>query len=168
MRTISSWARRSPGLTTLAAVIALFLLTPMLGLAQSDSTQLSGYVRDAAGAVTAGAKVTVKSEGRDLERSAVTNEEGYYVVSNVPPGTYTVTAEQTGFKRASVENKKVDPGIATTQDLVLQTGEVSETVSVVASTSGVQTETATVGKLVEAKQIQYMQLNGRNPLSWRC
>src|SRR5262249_33577482 len=54
--------------------------------------------------------------------------------------------------------------IATTVDITLQPGQVSETVSVVASTAAVQSETATVGKLVERQQIEYTELNGRNPL----
>lgn len=164
MRKIISWARTSSGPATLALTLALFLLTPVIGLAQSDNTSISGFVRDPAGAVTPGAKVVLKSEDREFERTTTTNEEGYYVVSNVPPGLYTVTAEATGFKRFEVTNKKVDPGIPATVDIALQTGEVSETVSVIAETAAIQTETATVGKLVEAKQIQYMQLNGRNPL----
>ncbi|MEJ7617032.1 MAG: carboxypeptidase regulatory-like domain-containing protein, partial [Pyrinomonadaceae bacterium] len=164
MRKIFSWAGISSGSTTLAAALALFLLTPIVGLAQSDNAQVSGFVRDPAGAVTPNVKVVIKSEEREFERTTTTNEEGYFVISNVSPGFYTVSAEASGFKRFEVTNKKVDPGIAATVDIALQTGEVSETVSVIAETAAIQTESATVGKLVEAKQIQYMQLNGRNPL----
>lgn len=164
MREISFPTRIHSSFLTLTIALATILLATVVGFAQSDNTQISGFVRDAAGAVTPGAKVTVKNEARQFERTAVTNEEGYYVVSNVPPGLYSVTAESAGFKRSTVEDKKVDPGIPATVDIALQTGEVNETVSVVASTSSVQSETATLGKLIEAKQIQYIQLNGRNPL----
>ncbi|MDQ3687698.1 MAG: Plug and carboxypeptidase regulatory-like domain-containing protein [Acidobacteriota bacterium] len=150
--------------SALLFTLALFFAASSNILAQSDNTQLSGFVRDSAGAAIAGAKVVVKSEGTNLERETTTNEEGYYVVSNVSPGFYTVSAEQTGFKRFETTNKKVDPGIATSVDATLEPGEVTETVSVVASTSAVETETSTVGKLVEAKQIEMSQLNGRNPL----
>ncbi|MBA3439517.1 MAG: carboxypeptidase regulatory-like domain-containing protein, partial [Pyrinomonadaceae bacterium] len=157
-------SRTSSQAIALLFTLALCLVAATSGFAQSDSTQLTGYVKDTAGAAIAGAKVVAKNESNNLERTATANEEGYYVISNVSPGTYTVTAEQTNFKRFETTGKKVDPGIAATLDATLEPGQVSETVSVVASTSSVQTETATVGKLIEAKQIQYMQLNGRNPL----
>ncbi|HEY2932726.1 MAG TPA: carboxypeptidase regulatory-like domain-containing protein [Acidobacteriota bacterium] len=131
---------------------------------QSDSSQISGYVKDSSGAVIPGATVTVKNETRDFRRDAVTNDAGYYVVANVPPGLYTVSVELSGFKRFETTHKKVDPAIPTTVDATLEVGEISQTVSVTASTTNVQTETATLGKLVDASQIQYMQLNGRNPI----
>lgn len=157
-------SRTSSKAIRLLFTLALCLAAASSGFAQSDNTQLTGYVRDSAGAAVPGAKVVAKNESSNLERTATSNEEGYYVISNVSPGTYTVTAEQTNFKRFETTGKKVDPGIAATLDATLDPGQVSETVSVVASTASVQTESATVGKLVEAKQIQYMQLNGRNPV----
>ncbi|MGI8567437.1 MAG: carboxypeptidase-like regulatory domain-containing protein, partial [Pyrinomonadaceae bacterium] len=142
--------------SALLFTLALFFAASSDIFAQSDNTQLSGYVKDSAGAAITGAKVIVTSEGRNLERAATTNEEGYYVVSSVPPGLYTVAVEQTGFKRFETTNKKVDPGIPASVDATLEPGQVSETVSIIASTAAVQTETSTVSKLVEAKQIQYM------------
>lgn len=150
--------------SALLFTLALFFAASANILAQSDNTQLNGFVTDSAGAAIAGAKVVVKNEATNLERETTTNEEGYYVFSNVSPGFYTVAVEQTGFKRFETTNKKVDPGIPASVDAGLEPGQVTETVSIVASTAAVQTESSTVGKLVEAKQIQYMQLNGRNPL----
>jgi hypothetical protein len=134
------------------------------GFAQSDNAQISGYVKDSTGAVVPGVSVVAKSQTREFERSAISNNEGYYVISNLPPGLYNVTAELSGFKRFQETNKKLDPGMATSVNVTLEVGQVTDTVSVVASVSNVQSETATVGKLVEGKQIDYMQLNGRNPL----
>lgn len=147
-----------------AALTILLFAAPQEGRAQSDSAQISGFVKDPAGAILPGVKVVVKSEGREFERTTVTNGEGYYVVTSLPPGFYTVSAEQTGFKRFETTNKKVDPGIATSVDINLETGQVSETVSVVASQAAVQTDSSTVGKLIEGQQLQYTTLNGRNPI----
>jgi len=150
--------------------IALFfsllicLGTSISVFAQSDNAQISGFVKDSAGAVIPGARVVVKSQTKSVERTAVTNDQGYYVISNLPPDTYSVTVEQTGFKRFTLSGKKVDPNIATTVDASLEVGQVSEAVTIVAQSATVQTETATVGKLVEGKQIQMAMLNGRNPL----
>jgi hypothetical protein len=146
------------------SALCLIFSVSINALAQSDNAQISGFVNDANGAVVPGVKVVAKSDGKGFERNAITNQDGYYVISNLPPGLYTIVAEHTGFKRFEITGKKLDPNIAATVDITLQLGEVSETVSVVASSANVQAETATVGKLVEGKQIQYLQLNGRNPL----
>jgi hypothetical protein len=131
---------------------------------QSDNAQITGFIKDSSGAVISGAKVVVKSQAKSIERTAVTDDQGYYVISNLPPDIYSVTVEQPGFKRFTLSDKKLDPNIATAVDITLEVGQVSEVVSVQAQSVAVQTETATVGKLVEGKQIQYLQLNGRNPL----
>jgi hypothetical protein len=145
-------------------LIGILSCTSITVLAQSDNAQISGFVKDSAGGVLPGVKVVVKSQTKSTERSAVTNDQGYYVVSNLPPDVYSIAAEHTGFKRFTVSDKKVDPNIASTVDIALEVGQVSEVISVVAQTGTVQSETATVGKLVEGAQIQYAQLNGRNPL----
>jgi hypothetical protein len=160
-RGTASWMR---ALSRLSFVLAALLLVALPAFAQSDNSQISGYVKDSAGAVVANAKVTVKNEATGIERTASANAEGYYVVTNVPPGIYTITAEASGFKRHEETGKKVDPGISATADIALQAGQVTETVTVTATATALQTETATVGKLVEGKQIEALQLNGRNPL----
>jgi hypothetical protein len=145
-------------------VIAFLLAASVIGFAQSDNSQVSGFVKDQSGAVVAGAKITVKHETREFERTTTTNSEGYYVVPNLPPGLYTITAEANGFKLYRASGKKLDPNIASSVDVSLETGQLTETVNITASTAAVQTETSTVGKLVEGKQIELLQLNGRNPL----
>jgi hypothetical protein len=142
----------------------LLLAISITGFAQSDNASISGYVKDSTGAVVANAKVVVKSEATGIERAATTNNEGYYIITNLPPGIYRITAEASGFKRYEETGKKIDPNIAATTDVTLQTGQLTETVTVTASVTSLQTETATVGKLVEGKQIEALQLNGRNPL----
>lgn len=146
-------------------MLALMMLAfSVPAMAQSDNSQISGFVRDQAGAVVAGAKVTVRSETKVIERSAVTNADGYFIVANLPPDIYSVTVEQTGFRQFKETGRKLDPNIPASLDVALQTGEISETVSVVASASAVQSESSTVGRLIEGKQIEALQLNGRNPL----
>src|SRR5437762_7158791 len=149
-------------MSTCLLALALAISTQLYG--QSDNAQISGFVKDASGAVVPGVTVSAKSESHAFERSSVSNDQGYYVISNLPPGLYTVTAELTGFKKFQVTGKKLDPNINSTVDVTLAVGEVSETVTVTSALSGVQSETSTVGKLVEGKQIEMLQLNGRNPL----
>ena len=145
-------------------VMVLCGLAAELSFAQSDTAQISGFVKDPTGAVIPNSTVTIRNEATGLERRVATNESGYYVASSLPPGFYTVSVEATGFKRFVSTKNKLDPNIATTVDAMLEVGAVSDTVEVVAAVSGVQSETATVGKLIERSQIENMMLNGRNAL----
>src|SRR5262249_42721403 len=152
---------KSLGLGLLAA---LSLATAITGFAQSDNTQISGFVKDQAGGIISGAKVTIKSETKSLERSAITNSEGYFVITTLPPDFYTITVEANGFKQYQEKRRKLDPNLPASLEVALQPGQVTETVTVTASTTTVQTESPTVGKLVEISQVEKLQLNGRNPL----
>src|SRR5438093_10721021 len=97
------------GLMSCLILTALASLFSSNVFAQSDNAQIAGFVKDAAGAATPGVRVKAKSESKEFERSSTTNNEGYYVIPNLPPGLYTVTAELPGFKRYEETNKKVDP-----------------------------------------------------------
>jgi hypothetical protein len=155
---------RRLSITTLLFAALLCLACAGSALAQSDNATVAGFVKDQAGAVVPNAKVTVKSDTRSLERSATANGEGYFVISNLPPDVYTVTVEASGFKGFKETGRKLDPNLTANLDISLQTGQLTEVVTVEASTTQVQTESATVGRLVETKQVEYLQLNGRNPL----
>ncbi|RPI27608.1 MAG: TonB-dependent receptor [Acidobacteria bacterium] len=143
-------------------VLCLLLLAPLFG--QSDTAQISGFVRDPAGLGIPGASLTITNEATQVERKTVTNDQGYYVVTNVPSGYYTLTVEMDGFKKFVTTRNKLDANINAGIDAKMDIGEVNEVVSVVASASQIQSDTATVAKLIEQKQIEKMMLNGRNPL----
>ena len=145
-------------------VAILWMAISLTALAQSDNATITGYVKDQAGAAVAGAKVTVKSDTRAFERNTIANSEGYYVISSLPPGNYSVSVEANGFKAFKETGRKLDPNLPANLDVTLQPGQLTETVTVTASVAQVQSETATVGRLVETKQVEYLQLNGRNPL----
>jgi hypothetical protein len=149
--------------TALALVVLSFFVVSG-AFAQSDTSQISGIVKDATGGVVPGAMVTVVNEATQAQRAAETNANGFFVVSSLPSGFYTVTVESTGFKRFVKTANKLDPSIPLMVDALLEVGAVTETVEVVASVAGVQTETATVGRVVEAQQIEKLILNGRNPV----
>ncbi|HXK58286.1 MAG TPA: TonB-dependent receptor [Acidobacteriota bacterium] len=143
-------------------VLSLCLLSPVT--AQTDSAQLSGFVLDPSGLPVPGASVTVTNETTQIERNAVTNDQGYYVVASLPPGYYTVAVEMEGFKKFVKTRNKLDASVNHRVDAALEIGGVDETISVVAAPSQVQSDSAMVAKLVESKQIERMTLNGRNPL----
>jgi hypothetical protein len=132
--------------------------------AQSDTSQIVGLIKDATGASVPAAKVLAVNEGTGIERQATSNAEGYFTLTNLPPGYYTVTVEATGFKKYVKTTNKLDAAIPLSMEIPLDVGAVTESVEVVAQAASVQADSATVGRVVEASQIQNMALNGRNPL----
>src|SRR5262249_48723474 len=136
-------------------------LTP--AFAQSDLGRISGFVKDPSGAVVPSAKVTVQNNS-GVVRQATTNESGYYTITNVPPGLYTMTTEAPGFRRYQSKDNKLDPSAALVIDATLTVGTVAETVDVWGSAAQLQTESASVQKLITREQIDSLELNGRNPV----
>ena len=147
------------------ALLTLFALSFSLSLfAQSDTATIAGTVRDPSSGSVPSATVIVRNEATGLERRATSNDAGYYSVSNLPPGTYTVVVEAPGFKKYEKTNNKLDANIASTVDALMTVGAATETVNVVSDVQAVQTESSTIGRVVTTKEITDTPLNGRNPL----
>lgn len=151
------------------SAVVLALLFSFLcadSFAQAVTTRVNGVVKDPSGAVIPGTTVKLIDNASGRGRVAVTNDEGYFVFTDVPAGYYTVTAELQGFKKAEVVGVKVDVGIPTTVNIELELGEVSETVTVEATAAQVviHTESAELQTVVQKQQIIDLPLNGRNPI----
>ena len=118
-------------------------------MGQAVNATLLGTVTDASGAAVASVKVTITETNTGISRASQTNDSGNYVFPDLPPGTYKVVAEQAGFKRES--RAGVDLVVNSTErvDLVLQPGNVSETITVEAETPILQTERADTGRKLE-------------------
>jgi hypothetical protein len=144
--------------------IAAILFTAVSLYGQSDYGRVVGFVKDPSGAVIPKAKVTVKNEATGVALTATSNDSGYYVVSNVPPGFYTVTGEAKGFKVSEVVHNKLDADQTLSVDVGLQVGQAAETVEVVASAQTLQTDSSAVEKLITRQQIDALEMNGRDPL----
>src|SRR5882757_9668592 len=159
---------RKPYSSFLSLVRSVFLLVVVfsgvrIASAQSDLGRISGFVKDPSGASITGAKITARNQS-GVERQTTSNESGYYVITSVPPGFYTVTVEAIGFQRYQSLDNKLDPTGDLVVDASLTVGTTSQTIEVSASTVQLQTESATVQKLVTREQIDALELNGRNPV----
>jgi hypothetical protein len=160
---------RVRSLRGIAQVVVVCLIAVLLegafqkAFAQSDLGRISGFINDQSGAAVPNAKVTVRNQS-GVERQAITNESGYYVISNIPAGFYTMTAEAPGFQRYESSNNKLDPAADLVIAATLNVGANTETVEVTGSTVQLQTESASVQKLVTREQIDSLELNGRNPI----
>ena len=144
-------------------VLSVCLLISQALFAQSDLGTISGFVKDPSGGTIAGAKVTIQNKS-GVERQATTNESGYYTITNVPPGLYTVSVDVSGFKRFQSNEDKLDPSANLVVDATLSVGSSSQIVEVSASAVQLQTESASVQKLVTREQIDALEINGRNPI----
>jgi carboxypeptidase family protein len=145
-------------------VAVLMLSSATVAMAQFDSGQISGFVRESSKAIIANATVTATNQGNGDRRQTATNADGYFVFPNLVVGDYTITAEATGFRKFLETNIKLSAASKISIDVELQVGAVTEILEVTASTSQVQTETAQVGRTVDSRQIQDLTLNGRNPI----
>src|SRR6266478_6348987 len=146
-------------------VVVLFMSLGTSGivLAQSDLGTISGFIKDPSGATIAGAKVTVQNKS-GVERQATTNESGYFTITNVPPGFYTMSVEAAGFQKFQSIDNKLDSSANLVIDATLTVGTASQTVEVSASAVLLQTESASVQKLITREQIDSLEINGRNPI----
>jgi hypothetical protein len=129
---------------------------------QKDAGAIVGLVRDASGAVVAGAKVTVTDVDRGMALRLSTNSEGEYVASPLKIGRYLVTVEKAGFKKEVAGPVQVNIQDRLGVDLKLQPGTATETVTVTGESSQLETETSELGQLVDSRRINALPLNGRN------
>src|SRR5262249_41626845 len=135
-------------------VVFLLLVHAAAGSAQFDSGQVSGFVRDPSGSVIPGASVVATNQGNGEQHHVITNETGYYVFPSMPVGAYSIAAELSGFKKFIQTDVNLSSAAKISVDIVLAVGAITEVLEVQASTSQVQTETAQVGRTIEAHQIQ--------------
>src|SRR5437867_2914135 len=110
-------------------LISISLLSTSLS-AQTFRGTILGTVTDPQGAVVAGATVNVRNVNTGLERSTATSVDGSYSVPELPIGTYSVTATQSGFQTSVTKNVVVDVAAPRRVDATLKAGQVSTTVEV--------------------------------------
>src|SRR5436309_1634647 len=145
-------------------LVALTAAIPSTAAAQFDAGQISGFVRNAQQAAIPGATVTVTNEGNADRRTSLTNSAGYYVLPNIPVGSYAVSVELSGFKKFVKTGIRLSAASQLAVDAELELGSLEETVLVTAGAAFIQTTTAQVARTIETKQIQELTLNGRNPI----
>ena len=149
----------------LAIVLVVLLGTAGRSWAQTATGQITGTVKDASGAVMAGAKVKISSEKTGFTRETTTNDTGDYVFPLLPVGVYTISAEQQGFKVAKQSDITLLVNQTMRVNLELAVGEVTQTIDVQATAAAIDSETAGIGQSVTQRQVVDLPLNGRNFLS---
>jgi hypothetical protein len=146
--------------------VALFLFSlPFLVNAQVNTSAIAGMVTDASGSVIPNANVTVTQAATGLVRKVTTSESGEYVVAQLGPGVYEVKVETQGFQQAIAKGVTLDIAQRERVDFALTVGAVTEQVEVSARAELAETESASLGQVIERRVIQDLPLNGRNYLT---
>jgi hypothetical protein len=134
-------------------------LTPLYA---QTTASLVGSVHDSSGALVPKAKVSMRNPNTGFSLQVSSDSEGNYTMSSLPIGSYTLTAESKGFKQAQVANIILQVAQQARIDLVLVPGDVTQTVTVTDTSSLIQTETSSLGQVIDNKQIVDLPLNSRH------
>src|ERR1051325_4382696 len=150
----------------LVPVLAVFILSLGLiheGVAQSTYTsQLTGVVSDASGAVIPGAKVTLTDEGTNIAANNVTNGSGIYLFTNVRPGTYTIRVEMSGLTTQERKGLTLAVSQSATLDFTLKPQAAAETVTVTEQAPLLDTGNASLGTDVTNEYVRDIPLANRS------
>ena len=141
-------------------LISLFLLaTPLV--AQNVAGSLTGLVQDASGAVMADVTITVTNPATNISFKTKTSSSGEYTAPNLNPGSYEIVAETPGFRPSKVTDARLLANRTLRVDFTLEPGAITQSVEVQAAAPVVNSESATIGNIMEAQTITTLPLNGR-------
>jgi outer membrane receptor protein involved in Fe transport len=142
------------------------LVSLMSGASFAQTAQVTGRISDAAGAVVPGAQVTVTNLATGINREAASNDDGYFTIPLLKPGEYRLEVKKDGFKPVVQDRVILQVEQVLRLDYTLEAGAVTETVNVTATAAAaLETETSSLGKVVDQQRIQNLPLLGRNPYS---
>jgi Carboxypeptidase regulatory-like domain/TonB-dependent Receptor Plug Domain len=143
----------------LAAVLLLWCAPG--AMAQETTATITGQVTDQSGAAISGADVTLTNTRTGEARNTKTSDDGYYSLTFIPPGVYDLSVKLPGFKEAINKDLELFVNDRKTINVALETGVISESVTVTADAPALQT-TPTVGDVVEHRRVVELPLNDRN------
>ena len=146
----------------LICVCFFLLFAAFTGRAQVTTADVVGRVTDSSGAIVTNAKITLQNLATGAYRSMNTTDSGDYTFNLLPIGRYSVRMEAAGFKAYVVQELSIAAGDRARVDAVMQVGQVSESVTVTTEAPVLQTDSATLGTLLDHKAVQDIPLNGRN------
>lgn len=153
-----------------APILASLILFPVFAWSQVNLGSIRGEVQDTSHAAVPGAQLTLKNDSTGVSQSAKSGDAGQYGFLNLAAGAYTLSTEAAGFSTAVQQHIVVGIGSAVTIPVVLQPGQVQQTVTVSANAAQVETQTADINTVITPEEIKDLpvSLNGdmRNPLNF--
>ena len=142
--------------------LVIFLGLTQLALAQGGAASLRGTVTDPSGGVVPSAKVTATQAGTGRARTVTTDAGGNYIIPQLAPADYILTVDAHGFSPFSQKGITLQADQSVTNNVKLQVGSTTQTVSVQAAAAQVDTTTATLNQVVNETQMVELPLLGRN------
>ncbi len=149
-------------LYTAGLLSAIFLLLANFATAQVSTASINGVIRDPKGAVIPGANIVLENVETSVQHPSVSNNAGEYVILNITPGRYTIQASATGFSLQKISPFTLAVDQIATFDFTLAVGSQTESVTVEATTAQLDVTGASLGTVIETKQVNDLPLNGRN------
>jgi hypothetical protein len=150
----------------LCAVLGTAAPVPAFAQSQAANGNIEGTIRDTSGAVLPGVTVTVTNTDTGTRRVVVSNENGIYRAVLLPLGTYTVTAELSGFKKYEQTGLSLSAGQSAIVDVAMAVGGVTEVVSVTAEQPVVDTAKIDLGRNLGEREVKNLPLVSRNPYNF--
>ena len=145
------------------SVVSLVILTSsILSFAQGTGGRILGRVSDPSGAVLSGAKVLATNDATGVNHDAQTNDSGDYVFPELPVGTYSLTFDLTGFKKAVRHGIALDVNQVITLNMAMQLGGTQEVVDVTSEAPLVETSSTQLGAVVNNRSVNELPLNARD------
>ena len=144
---------------------AMLLAMAGMALAQTNTGRLNGTIQDQSGAVIPNAKVTATNVKTDISAHATSNSEGFFTLTALQPGTYSLAVEAAGFRRSTINDIQLDVGADVSEIVKLQVGQATESVQVEASTAVIQTTESQISRVVTMRDIDTLPQLGRTPIT---
>ena len=141
--------------------LLIFLLAGMPTEAKQVTSTLSGIVRDTSGAAVPRAALTALNVSTQVTTGTASDEAGRYILPSLPPGTYTLSAEKSGFPKTVVPGITLTVYQKATVDVVPQVGRVTQSVEVKGAAPLVGTTSASIGTVIEERAMLDLPLNLR-------
>ena len=143
-------------------VLVLALALPVSSAAQTVAiAQISGVVTDESGGTLPGVEVVATQTSTGLTRFVITGSGGEYVFPNLPIGPYKIDAKLQGFNTFEQQGIVLQVGSSPVVNIKLQVGAVSETLTVTAGATMVETRSTAVGTVISQEQMVGLPLDGR-------
>jgi hypothetical protein len=141
----------------LAATLLMFVATAL-----GQTAQVTGRISDPSGAVVPDAQITITNQQTGLTRNSVSNSEGNYTLPLLPPGEYRLAVKKEGFKPVVRPDIVLNVEQVARLDFTLEAGAVTDTVTITSDAPLLNSETSSVGQVVDNKTVVTLPLNGRN------
>lgn len=141
-------------------LVLLLAALATMGWSQNSSS-VTGTITDKSAAAVGAAKITVQNLETQVTREVITDDNGLFTIPLLPPGRYKVSASKSGFKPV-FQDITLEVNQTARFDFSLEVGNVSESVEVRASNPLIESDTSSIGQVVEQRQVAELPLNGRN------